>query len=262
MRGASQLNHARGGRSRIAIEVLEQRAYFSVDLTGSISVVGPGAKPGGHITIAIQVVNNGTTVATGKLTTDLSASAIAGGAPSFSFPAVAHSIHLEPGAQTTIKVTEKIPSGSMPGAYFVDGDIDPADTFSESNLANNVVASSNTMTVLSLYPDAIGTLDGVLTIKKGADKGLIFTQTIHNTSENFATGIISFTGTSFFPNGTTLSFAGETALKTNGSFTATGTDVPEDSAGVFHNVGKISGDTSKGTFVNAINSGTFIDTPA
>ena len=63
-----------------------------------------------------------------------------------------------------------------------------------------------------LFPNYVGTYAGTVVIKKGLDKGLVFSQTVTNTSENRTTGVITFVGTNYFPNGTTLSFAGQTTV--------------------------------------------------
>ncbi len=97
-------------------------------------------------------------------------------------------------------------------------------------------------------------------IKRGLDKGLVFTQTVTNTSENQVTGVLTFVGTNYFSNGTTISFAGTTTLKRSGAYTAVATDVPADTAGPTKDVGKFVGNISKGTYKNALNSGTFDDT--
>jgi hypothetical protein len=111
-----------------------------------------------------------------------------------------------------------------------------------------------------LFPNYVGTYAGTVVIKKGLDKGLVFSQTVTNTSENRTTGVITFVGTDYFSNGTTLSFAGQTTVKRTGAFVAYALDVPPDSAGTTKDVGKYTGLKSKGTYANLLNSGTFNDT--
>jgi hypothetical protein len=111
-----------------------------------------------------------------------------------------------------------------------------------------------------LFPNYLGTYEGTVVIKKGEDKGLTFTQAVTNTTENRTTGVISFVGTNYFSNGTTLSFAGTTIVKRSGAYVAYAVDVPADSAGTTKDVGKFTGLKSKGTYSNLLNSGTFNDT--
>jgi hypothetical protein len=111
-----------------------------------------------------------------------------------------------------------------------------------------------------LFPNYLGTYAGTVVIKKGLDKGLVFSQTVTNTTENRTTGVITFVGTNYFPNGTTLSFAGTTTVKRSGAYVAYALDVPADSAGTTKDVGKFTGLKSKGTYANLLNSGTFNDT--
>jgi len=111
-----------------------------------------------------------------------------------------------------------------------------------------------------LFPNYVGTYEGTVVIKKGLDKGLKFTQAVTNTSENRVTGVITFVGTNYFSNGTTLSFAGTTTVKRSGAYVAYALDVPPDSAGTTKDVGKFTGLKSKGTYANLLNSGTFNDT--
>jgi len=111
-----------------------------------------------------------------------------------------------------------------------------------------------------LFPNYVGTYEGTVVIKKGLDKGLVFSQAVTNTSENRTTGVITFVGTNYFSNGTTLSFAGQTTVKHTGAYVAYALDVPPDSAGTTKDVGKFTGLKSKGTYANLLNSGTFNDT--
>jgi hypothetical protein len=247
----------------VAIEPLEQRAYFSVDLTGSISVVGPASgslKPGKPVSVSITVVNDGTTAAVGALQTTVGVSLSADGSSPQSLGSVTKHIKLQAGAQTTFKVNEKVPVGFTPGTYFLTGDIDPGNTFAETNLANNFFVSANTLTVLSPFPNIDGTYSGTATVKKGLDKGLVVSQVITNSNENDATGAYTFAGTNFYANGVTTTYTGIGTVKTNGSFVATGSDVPADETGTFRDVGKFVGDKAIGTYVNAVNSGTFSGT--
>src|SRR5450432_943069 len=70
------------------------------------------------------------------------------------------------------------------------------------------VAIHHSTKAVKLFPNYVGTFSGTVVIKKGLNKGLVFTQTVTNTSENQVTGVLTFVGTNYFSNGTTISFAG------------------------------------------------------
>lgn len=245
------------------IEGLEPRAYFAADLSAAISFSSPASlavKPGKPFAVSVVVSNIGDAAATGKLTTVLSVSASADGSSPIPEATVIKNIHLAAGAHATFRFNAKVPVGFTPGNYFAVADVDPGNTFGETNLANNVAVSANSLTVLSPFPQVDGTYEGTVVIKKGLDKGTVGTQTVVDSNENNSTGTVSVAGTDFFPNGVTISFVGTGTFQPNGSFTAVLTDVPADDAGTIRDVGKFKGNKSTGTYVNALNSGTFDDT--
>jgi hypothetical protein len=263
MRNSMNANRG-GGRERGKwIEVLEARTHFSVDLSASVSFAAPPSlqvKPGKTFAVSVEVFNNGDTLASGKLSVDLSLSTSPDGSSPVAPVTGGKIIHLKPGAHTTVRVNVKVPIGFTPDTYYAVADIDPNNTFGETNLANNTAVSTDTLTVQSLYPDVLGTFVGAGVIKKGFEKGLTFTQSVTNTTEDDTTGIISFDGSDLFSNGVTLSFAGQTTVKPNGSYIANGADVPADDSVYVKDIGRYIGAISKGTFKTAINSGTYDDT--
>jgi hypothetical protein len=245
------------------IESLEPRALFSVDLSAAVSFAAPAshlAKPGKTIAVAVEVFNNGDTVASGKLFADLSFSTSPDGSSPVGAITGDKKIHLKPGTHVTVTVKVKVPIGFTPGTYYAVADIDPNNTVGEINLANNTAISTDTLTVQSLYPNVLGTFVGTGKIKMGFEKGLSFVQSVTNVTEDDVTGIITFVGSDLFPNGVVVSFAGQTTVKANGSYIANGADVPEDGSVYVKDIGKYTGLTSKGTFKTAINSGSYDDT--
>ena len=244
--------------SLAAIEPLEPRAYFSVDLTDSVSLVVPASaqvKTGSFVTLSVEVFNNGTTTASGPLEFDLGISPNADGSASVSFAPVSRHIALKAGAHTTFRFLEKVPIGTTPTTYFGDASIDPGNTFGESDLTNNSAVSTDSIVVVPKYPNIVGTYTGSDLIKRGFGKGTTDTKTIVSTSEDPATGRYTITGTNFFAGGVTTTYAGTGIVSTTGVFTQTTTDIPADSSRVTHTVGKIVGNSSTYTFVNAIDSG-------
>jgi hypothetical protein len=237
------------------IEGLESRAYLSGDLTATISVVSPASrqvKPGQSFTVAIDVTNAGATAATGSLTSVVGASTSSSGSSPVDSGTIHDNIHLAAGAHIIIKVVKKVPAGFTPGTYYAVADVDTADTFGAPILA----VSANTLAVLSPYPNLLGTWSGSGVVKKGDDKGLVFSHTDHFTSENDATGAFTFTGTNSFPNGTSSNFAGSGTVTTKGAISETSEAVPANDTGVTTVKGKVAGSKLSVTFSNAFSSGT------
>jgi hypothetical protein len=250
----------RVGRTEVgSIEVLEPRAYFSVDLSGSISFVSPASrqvKPGQSFSVAVEVFNNGDTTAGGKLAINLGISTNADGLSPISEGTITKEIHIAAGGHTIVKLSKKVPVGFTPAAYYGVADIDPGDTFSETNLANNSAVSAAPLTVLSPYPNLIGTWSGTGVVKKGDDKGLIFSHVDIFTSESDTTGAFTYTGTNTFPNGVVSHFSGTGAVTTKGVITDQAESVPASDTGVDHGKGKVTGNKISVTFANALSSGT------
>jgi hypothetical protein len=156
-------------------------------------------------------------------------------------------------------VTEKIPVGTTPDEYFGFADVDPGNTFSDTNLADNLAISSNTATVISPFPNLLGTWAGPAVVKKGVGKGEIINQVITFTSESGTTGAFTFTVASHNPDGSTTDFAGQGTIGINGVFVDSGAAIPVDASGTLTAKGRVMGHRYRGTYVNAINSGTFND---
>ena len=238
--------------SRFAtIESLEQRTLFSVDLTDSVSLVIPASgkvTTGGRLNFAVTVVNDGTTAASGSLTTNLGLGSSSDGSSPISLGSVAHHLNLKAGAQTTFQVTEKITGAVTPGTYLGVAVVDPANTFAESNTTNNSAVSSSPVHVTSKYPIAAGTWAGTATIAAGSGKGVSYGVSFTISDEDQSNGSFLISGTDFFPGGITKTFAG------SGKFTPAGTfSAATGSHG--RAIGKVNGSTITFKFVNKNNSG-------
>ena len=251
------LHTHRSGRETptAVIEGLEPRAYLSGDLTATISVVSPASrqvKPGQSFTVAIDVTNTGATAAAGSLTSIVSTSARSSGSSPLDSGTIHDTIHLAAGAHTIIKVVKKVPAGVTPGTYYAVADVDATDLFGSPVFA----VSANTLTVLSPYPNLLGTWSGPGKVTKGVDKGLTYTHEDTFTSENDATGAFTFTSENFFPNGVTSHGAGAGQVSVKGAITASAVDVPPDASGTIKSKGKVVGSRITLTYTNALASGT------
>lgn len=242
---------SRSALNSAAIELLEPRALFSVDLTASLSLgFPPSGKvlPGGSIIFLLTVSNPGTTTAAGPLTANLSLSPNANGSSPVSLGSVTRRINLKAGVTTSFRVTEKVSGGVAPGTYFGVATVDPGNTFGESDTTNNTARSSNSFQVASKYPNATGNWGGTSSITAGTGKGTTYTITFSISNENQSNGTFSLSGTNHFPDGTTQPFSGTGKLTPAGTFTgATG------GSGRVH--GKVNGNTITFTFTNRRNSG-------
>lgn len=240
------------------IESLEGRRLFAADLTASISFVSPAShqvKPGQSIGASVEVFNNGDTLAAGKLTTTLAVSTNADGSSSTTEATINKSIHLAPGGHATFHVKAKVPVGFTPGTYYAVADIDPGNTFGESDLTNNLAVSANTTVVLDQFPDLTGTWSGPVIVKKGVGKGPGGTQVDAFTDHDPTTGGFTYTGTNFLLDGQTLTLAGTGTINTKNVFTDSGSDIPIDSLGELTGKGKLTGNKLVIKFANALNSG-------
>lgn len=249
----------RHGRPLAAMEPLESRAYFSVDLATSVSLVVPATaqvKTGSFVTLSVEVLNNGTTTAAGPLEIDPGISPNADGSSLVAFAPVSRHIAIKAGGHATIRLQEKVAFGTTPGTYFGVATVDPGNTFSETDLSNNSAVSSNSVVVVPKYPNLAGNYSGTGAVLRGTGKGLTFTQTSVISSEEPATGRYTITGTNFFAGGLTISFAGTGTVSPTGLVTQTTTDIPADATRVTHTRGKFAGNVSTYTFVNSSSSGT------
>jgi hypothetical protein len=252
----------RSHRSSTVMEPLEPRTYFSVDLTDSVSFVAPASgkvKPGQSVTIAVTVANDGTTVASGPLSIVVGPSANSDGSSPIDTVTTTKKIHLKPGANKVFRLSVRVPVGFVPGNYFAVAEVDPNNTFGETNTTNNLAVSTDAVTVLDPYPNVLNsTWSGTIKVTKGVDKGLIVTAVRTFTSENDTSGAVTISGTNYFSNDTTVIVDTSGTISTSGVTIGSGFDVPEDSTGIYYFKGTIVGDTWRGTYVNAINSGVFV----
>jgi hypothetical protein len=242
------------------IEALEPRAYFSVDLSATVTFISPAsgqAKPGQAITARVVVTNNGTTVAKGPLLIDLGVSATSDGATPFALPTKTKSIKLAAGASVTLKLPTKAPSGLTPGAYFATATIDPANTFAETTLANNFAVSTAPLTILSAFPNIAGTYTGTIDIVSGVHKGVSFQTTAVYAVLDPATGTFSETATFTFSDGSTSGGTGTGTITTKGVIAEDEVDVPADALGTSVNKAKLTGNVIKGTFVDLEDHGKY-----
>jgi hypothetical protein len=249
------------GRGRICgqlIEALETRTHFAADLSAAITIASPAShqvKPGQTTALAVTVSNVGDAAAKGKLQIEIGNSISAdGSSPTFEVSGF-KSINLAPGRHVTFRQNLKVPKGFTPGTYFAVVDVDPGNTFGETNLTNNVGVSANTLTVLSQFPLLGGTWSGAVVVKKGFGKGSIGTQTDTFTSENQTTGGFTIVGTNT-ANGATLNFTASGFVTTSGVVQDSGVDTPIDSFGEFKGKGKVIGTKVVVNYTNALNSGT------
>jgi len=240
------------------IEGLESRTLLSADLTATISIASPAShqvKQGQSAGLLVTISNVGDAPAKGSLGFELGNSTSAdGSSPTFGFSGK-RSVNLAPGGHVTFNQSVKVPNGFTPGTYFSVVDVDPTNTFGETNLANNIAVSANTLAVLSPYPLAGGTWSGVVIVKKGFGKGSVGTQTDTFSSFNQATGGFTFTGYNLI-NGVTISFAGSGFVTKTGIVQDSGVDTPIDSFGETKAKGRVVGTKVVLTYANALNSGT------
>lgn len=250
----------RGAASRLAVaDSLERRALLAADLTGSVSVVVPASGHvtlGGSVTLSLTVSNAGTSTAAGPLTTNVSLSTNSDGSSPASLGSVTRRINLRAGAHVTLRFTEKLPSDIAPGLYFAVADVDPGNTFAESDTTNNLAVSTTAVQLSPKYAIITGTWAGTSTITAGLDKGLTFDTTFIITSEDQSNGTFAFTGTNTFSNNTTFAFTGTGRLTQAGTYTQSN----NGAGGASHGHGKLIGDTLTSVFINLHNSGTGIST--
>ena len=112
-----------------------------VDLSGAFARVPTTVKAGRKGTVTLTLTNNGNIAATGNLPIDLQASpdGSLGSAGSVDLGTVTRHVSIQPGKHVTLSLVETFPSTG--GPYFVLADVDPNNTFNDSDLSNNVFAS-------------------------------------------------------------------------------------------------------------------------
>lgn len=242
------------------IEPLEPRQYFSVDLTAAVTLSAPGSgviKTGGDVIFSVVVTNDGTTSATGKLLMDLGLSASSSGSSPTSLKARSKKINLAAGASATLTFAEKVPDTlTAPASYYGVADVDPNNTFNESDTSNNTAVSSAAVSVQGKFPDVEGTWTITGTIKKGPGKGSTFSSGADVTSENMTTGVYTFSGTEMV-GGISYAYTGSGKIQPNGAFSSVQT---YNTGTKLHAKGKINGDALTEKWHEKGYSGTAIGT--
>jgi hypothetical protein len=229
-----------------------------IDLTDSISNIAPAsgqADPGQPITVAVEIFNNGNIIASGPITTDVSASTSPDGSSPAHVITLKESIHLAPGTSKIFRSTGKIPLGYTPGTYYWVATADSNNSIGESTLANNTAISPTPLTVLDPYPNLLGTYSGPETVKKGPGKGAIVTVILDFVSED-STGHLTANGTLVEINGTRAPFTFNGTISTKGIFFGKTSSHTTFYVATFK--GKLVGQTLEGPVSNTDgNSGTF-----
>jgi uncharacterized protein YkwD len=118
-----------------------------VNLSDSVTVVSPSAKPGSKAVITVTVKNSGNINAQRPLQIALSASTDPAGANPQSLPSQTKSIHIAPGGQSVLRLSVPIPAALVPDSYFIVATVDPNNTFNESNPNDNTAVSGNELKV-------------------------------------------------------------------------------------------------------------------
>lgn len=119
-----------------------------VDLSGAFTKVPPSAQTGRPAPFSFNVTNGGTISAVGPLEIKIYASAsglIDSGAVEIDDLNLKH-VSIAPGKPLRIRLSKTI-AQSTAGKYFVILNVDPANTFHESNLANNTIVSPSAVVV-------------------------------------------------------------------------------------------------------------------
>jgi hypothetical protein len=91
------------------------------------------------------------------------------------------------------------------GTYYYVITIDPSDSFKESDTSNNTAVSSNSFTVIPLYPVLANTYAGNVSVIAGPDRGEFGDITTYGTGES-TVGAITGDGTVDYENGVTDDF--------------------------------------------------------
>jgi hypothetical protein len=219
-----------------------------LDLSTSViiaSTANDQVLPGKRVAFSLELFNDGNVPASGLLATDVGLTAD-GGATVIPLKAPTPRIRVPANGHQTVQVSETIPVGFTPGTYSWDVTVDPANTFAETNIANNTSLSTSELTVEPPYPDMLGTFSGVDKIVRGPDKGFSPGISLDFTSESQTTGALVATGTLFGTTDTTFQFTG--FITTRGVFTGTGTSLPNPYVATYK--GRLVGSKLTGTVVN------------
>ncbi len=230
-----------------------------IDLSDTVSIVAPPSSqvlPGKSCKLAVEVTNNGNTKAIGPLTIDFSFSANPDGSDPQMAPTKIRHLGLAAGAETVFRISERVAVGTTPDPYFVAADIDPNDTFNETDLANNTAVTPTELTVLPPYPVLLDqTYSGPFKVRHGTDKGDTVEISLHFTAESQATGALTASGVETIGS-TNFDFSFVGAITPKGVFTGSTSNTLNSDVARYH--GRLVGTNLSGTFSNTNgDSGTF-----
>jgi hypothetical protein len=209
-----------------------------IDLTDTVALKTDSVKPGGTASFSVTVTNGGNMTASGPLAITIDQSVNSNGSDPTVLTTENVTIDLAAGKSKTFTFSQPLNIDTTAGDYFIAAVVDPENTFSESNSANNTGVSHKPLTVLDLYPDMVGTLTGTFKTRSGPDHGAKGTVTVDVSSESQSTGAMS--GTITDSAGDNATFAG--TMSTSGVLSAVTTDV------VGGGTGSITGTFSNGKF--------------
>jgi hypothetical protein len=118
-----------------------------VDLTGVVTHV-PAMVSGKHTgVVTLQIINDGNVAAAGNLAIDLQASPDGTLASATAdLGTVTRHVSILPGHRLTLQLPETFPATG--GTYYVVANLDPNDTFADSNLTNNIFASTTAVKIV------------------------------------------------------------------------------------------------------------------
>jgi hypothetical protein len=136
----SQVTDPSGNISISASATTISAAAPFVDLQPIGIHVPASAKAGRKGLLSVTLINNGNTAAGGNLSIDLQASssgAIDG--TSIDLGTIIRHVLIQPGRKLTLELSA--PFAAPAGTYFIIANADPADSFNESTLSNNLLAS-------------------------------------------------------------------------------------------------------------------------
>ena len=192
-----------------------------VDLTASGMFTGVTThKPGQMYAEELTVTNLGNVAAKGPLEIDAGYSFNSDGSNEVGIATVSRMINIAAGKSETFHFNLKIDVGSEPGVYYSVVNIDPSNTFNETNTGNNFAVTTNTLTVLDPFPNILGTFLGNYDFSAGISKGTTGTLNIIFSTEDDTTGDVTGSGTS--SNGADFTFTG--TITTGGVVSLSGTD--------------------------------------
>ncbi|HWE97242.1 MAG TPA: peptidylprolyl isomerase [Tepidisphaeraceae bacterium] len=118
----------------------------TIDLTGSFAKVPTTAQAGGKVSVQILVANNGNLTANGRLSITLSTSPDDQLSDATTVDiSPAKLVHIKPGKP--MKLTLTWTAGAAPATYHLIAQVDPTNTFGDTNPADNTFATTGVLTV-------------------------------------------------------------------------------------------------------------------